>query len=356
MGPAVDTGPVDAAFFNVIDLNPNRRETINDDTFLELITANPALCARKYQFPSNFDGDWLFPLHVICALQASLDAVKACYKAYPDALLHHSVSVGGPIHYACFFGASLDVVKYLNKKDPNSLLQANIAEGKTPLHLVCSSCDTAVNVRLDVVRFLTEKSPPALEMTDINGYTPLNLICTLLHENAPDQEILSIVEDLTEVCPKAGIIKAKDNTWPLWNALNCVNDIHVMFTAIVKDLIVSNIESTILMYQTEEEEEYNDCGSSILHRAIFMESPMSIIKDLLRANPKACLQADTKGRIPLFYLLMEKTNPSLGVVQALVSKAPETIEFTYDNEIPHVCAQRLRLSDDIITFLNPYEE
>lgn len=356
MSPAVDTGPVDMNFFNVIDLNPNRRETINDATFLEMISQNPKLCSRKYQFPTSFDGDWLYPLHVICALNASLDTVKACYKAYPDALLHHSVSIGGPIHYACYFGASLDVVMYLTKKDTNSLLQSNIAEGKTPLHLVCSSCDTDAKRRLDTVCFLTERCPKAVEMTDINGYTPVNIVCTLLHENAPDQEILNIVEDLTEVCPSAGIIKAKDNTWPLWNALNCINDIHVSFNAIVKDLIVSNIESTTLMYQTEEEEEYNDCGTSILHRAIQMDSPMSIIKDILRANPNACVTKDTKGRIPLFYLLTEKTSPSLAIIQTLVSKSPETIEFVYDSEIPHTCAQRLKLSDDIVSFLNPYEE
>ena len=260
------------------------------------------------------------------------------------------------IHYACYFGAALDVVMYLTKKDTNSLLQANIAEGKTPLHLLCSSCDSDAKRRLDITCFLTERCPNAVEMTDINGYTPVNIICTLLHENAHHQEILNIVEDLTEVCPSAGMIKAKDNTWPLWNALNCINDIHVSFTSIVKDLIVSNIESTTLMYQTEEEEEYRDCGTSILHRAIQMDSPLSIIKDILRANPKACLTPDTKGRIPLFYLLTEKTSPSLGIIQTLVGKSPETIDYVYDNEIPHACAQRLKLSDGIVSFLNPYEE
>jgi hypothetical protein len=352
---SIDQLPVDMTFFNLIDLNPNRRETVNNDVFVELIATNPKLCHRKYQFPSSFDGDWLYPLHVICALNASLDTVKACYKAYPDAILHHSVSIGGPIHYACYYGATLDVIKYLTKKDTNSLEQANIAQGKTPLHLVCSNCDRNP-YRLDTLCFLTERCPNAAAMTDVNGSTPLNVLCTLLQDNESNVQILNMVEDLTEVCPNAGIVKAKDNTWPLWNALDNKHDIQVNYTAIIKDLIVSNVECTKLMYQTDEEEEYNECGTSILHRAIQMDAPMSIVKDILRAHPKGCIVPDTKGRIPLFYLLTEKESPSLALIQLLVHQAPETIDFLYDNEIPHTCAQRLQLHPDIVSFLNPYEE
>jgi hypothetical protein len=352
---SIDNTPIDTNFFNLIDLNPNRRETVNDEMFIEMIKTNPKLCCRKYQFENSFDGDWLYPLHVTCALNASLETIKACYKAYPDAILHHSVSIGGPIHYACYFGASLDVVMYLAKRDPESLQQANIAEGRTPLHLVCSSADTNP-YRLDVVCFLTERCPKATDIKDNLGYTPLNLICSTINENVSDAKIINIVEDLTEVCPVAGIIKAKDNTWPLWNALDECHNVHVNYNAICKDLIVSNIECTKIMYQTEEEEEYNECGTSILHRAIQMDAPTSIIKDILRANPNACLVKDSKGRIPLFYLLLEKETPYLSIIQLLVHKSPETVEMIYDDEIPHQCAIRLQLHSDIISFLNPYEE
>jgi ankyrin repeat protein len=345
----------DGPFFDLLDINPHRKETLNDDAFCAAIAADPAVCSKKYQFENSFDGDWLYPLHVICALGASLDTIKACHKAYPDALLHHSVSIGGPIHYACYFGASVEVILYLAKKDPNALLQANFAEGKTPLHLVCSSSDSNPH-RHDVLCFLTERCPKAAEQMDVLGYTPLNLICNLLHENESDVKILPIVEDLTEVCPQAGIIKAKDGTWPLWNALDDRQKIHVDHTAICKDLIVSNPDCVKLMYQTEDEEENNDVGTTILHRAIAMETSLSIMKDLLCAYPAGCTVEDTNGRIPLVYALTELENPSFPVIQLLVNKCPDVVEMKYQDETPHQIAERCNLHSNIVTFLNPYEE
>jgi Ankyrin repeats (3 copies) len=347
---------VDLHFFDLLDLNPYRQETVNDDAFCDAIAEDGAvLCSKKYQFVDSFGGDWLYPLHVICALGASLDTVKACYKAYPDAIMHHSVSIGGPIHYACLFGASLEVVVYLAKKDHNALLQANIAEGKTPLHLACSNTDSNPH-RHDVVCFLTERAPQAAEKMDNLGFTPLNLLCNTLNDNESDAKVFAVVEDLTEVCPQAGIMRAKDGTWPLWNALDARHRIHADHSAICKDLIVSNPESAKLTYLTEDEEENRQPGSTVLHRAMAMESSLSIVKDLLRAFPEACTMEDSQGRIPLMYALTELEAPTLAVIQALVHRCPEVVDMTYRDETPHQIAEQLRLHPEIVSFLNPYEE
>lgn len=126
-----------ATFFELLDLNPWRQELVDEAAFLRMIDAEPQACRRKYKFDA-FDDDLLHPLHMICALGATVDAVKACYKAYPEALDHNHSTLGGPLHYACAFGATVDVVLYLAKKDSDALEKTN-KEGKTPLHLACQS-------------------------------------------------------------------------------------------------------------------------------------------------------------------------------------------------------------------------
>ena len=176
-------------FFELLDLNPRREERLEEDAFLEELKKDPSLAGQKYTFDA-FDEDELYPLHMICALGASTDCVKACYKAHPDALQLCTRNMGYPVHYATAFdAATVDVVHYLAKKDPAALEHANASEGKTPLHLACESEFGSA----DVVIFLTERCPKACEMKDEDGNTPLNLLCRSMEE-----PMLAKVEDLTE--------------------------------------------------------------------------------------------------------------------------------------------------------------
>jgi hypothetical protein len=125
------------AFFELLDLNPWREETLDDEAFLRLLKRDPGLCGQLYTFDA-FDEESLYPLHMICALGATAASVKACYKAYPEAINYTKTALGGPLQYACFFGAPIDVVVYIAKKDPGALLTTN-KKGKTPLHHACQS-------------------------------------------------------------------------------------------------------------------------------------------------------------------------------------------------------------------------
>ena len=173
-------------FFELLDLNPWREEKLEEEEFLKLLKAEPELANRKYKFDA-FDDDWLFPLHMICALGASPDCVKACYKANHEAMELSTDTMGFPVHFATAFDAAVDVVHYLAKKDPSALEHVN-DKGKTPLHLAAESEFGSP----DVVIFLTERCPKAAEMKDGEGNTPLNLACRA------DEPVLAKIEDLTE--------------------------------------------------------------------------------------------------------------------------------------------------------------
>ena len=174
-------------FFELLDLNPYREEKLEEDEFLKMLKADPDLAKQKYKFDA-FDDDELYPLHMMCALGAGLDAVKACYKAHPAATELCTDSMGYAVHYATAFDATVDVVHYLAKKDPTALEHANVSSGKTPLHLACESEFPLP----DVVIFLTERCPKAAEIKDNEGNTPLNLACKA------EQPVLAKIEDLTE--------------------------------------------------------------------------------------------------------------------------------------------------------------
>lgn len=320
---------VDASFFKLVDLNPWREEKVDEKAFLDLLLDDVSLVQQKYTFDA-FDEDQLYPLHMICALGASVDCVKACYKAHPEALLHDDTTLGGPAHFACAFGATVDVVHYLAKKDPSSLEVTN-SEKKTPLHLACQT-----QAEADVVIFLTERCPKAAAKKDKDGYTPLNLACCVLEPQ------LKVIEDLTEVKMEAGTMKANDGTWPLWNAMKFGVD-----TPVVKDLIVSNPEAAELIYEHD--------GSTVLHRALEKEMATSVLKDLMTAFPKGLETKDNEGRLPLHYAIESRAD--LIVIEMLVNRWPDSVEVPCPlGDIPHKMADRLGLSDKIVEFLNPYEE
>lgn len=315
------------AFYTLLDLNPWRREQVDEATFLILIEKDASLCKRKYHFGS-FPDDRFYPLHMICALGASADCVKACYKKFPEALKQDDTSLGNAAHFACTFNAKVDVVKYLAKKDADMLQKANKSL-QTPLHLAIEN-----QADSELIIFLTARVPAAAKKIDCNGMTPLNLACRA------DVPRLEVVEDLTSVYPEAGVMCANNGSTPLLNAIRRKAD-----SAILKDLIISNPKSAAMTMKL----------ATPLHKALEKNVDLAILKQLIRAFPEALKRKDSKGRIPLHVYLAH--NPTLDVCQLLVNKCPETVEIqNADGEIPHEQAKRMGASNDIVQFLDPYEE
>jgi len=186
MGLTLDDTPEDT-FFELLDLNPHREEKLEEDEFLTELAKDPSMASKMYTFDA-FEDVPLYPLHMICALGASTDCVKACYKAHPAAMELCTDTMGFPVHFATAFDAAVDVVHYLAKKDAAALEHQNAADGKTPLHLAAASEFGSP----DVVIFLTERCPKACELKDGQGNTPLNLLCRM------EEPVLAKIEDLTE--------------------------------------------------------------------------------------------------------------------------------------------------------------
>lgn len=181
-------------------------------------------------------------------------------------------------------------------------------------------------------------------MVDHEGMTPLNLAVSAVDDLSIQ---LAVVEDLTEVNASAGIVRANDGTWPLWNAMDTKFSNCPDINAVLKDLIVSNPASATL---TEEATE-----STVLHRAIQQQIASSVVKDLIKVFPQALEKRDAQGRIPLHVAI--ECESVFSIIKVLVQKCPDSVEMlNKDGETPHQMAGRLGLDADIVQFLDPFEE
>jgi ankyrin repeat protein len=309
----------------LLNLDPWKEDKVNEDSLLKLINDNPSFCGHKFSFDA-FDGELLFPLHILCALGASKRCVKTCHKMFPKAAEYDNPAWGAPLHFACAFYAPVDVVSYLAKKHPDVLEKVNKKYKSTPLHLACE-----YQAKPETVDVLCSKCPQAAREVDRGGRTPLNCACSV------DIPSAQVVEILTKVYPEAGSISGTDGKTPLLNAIDRGADINVL-----RDLIVSHPQSASVCDRD---------GSTPLHLAVASSSiGKPIIKGLIRAHNEALRAKDNKGRIPL-HVAVER-NPSLDLIKTLVKKYPRSLEIpNSQGELPYDIAKRLGRLSATVQFL-----
>jgi hypothetical protein len=131
---------------------------LENDSIRQVIQEHPDTCREKYPFEWYSAVDYNvpkvainFPLSWLCLRQATSDKIELAYNAHPS------------LHYACGHKGPLEVVQFLVERNPDALETAS-NNGWLPFHYAC--CDKAT---LEVVQFLVERNPTALETADISG-------------------------------------------------------------------------------------------------------------------------------------------------------------------------------------------
>jgi ankyrin repeat protein len=318
-------------FFGLLNLKPYERSDKLDETKLvAMMKEHPDFCTELFRF-EVFPQDVLHPLHMLCALSASLSTIKVCFKCCNAALFHDASANGAPIHYAVTCNASFDVIRWLVKKDVDALKLPNIDANMTPLHLACQyEADSAT------VAFLTDRCPEAARETDVDGMTPLHLACSV------EEPELAVIEDLTEVYPDAGIVCSTNGATPLLLAIKMRAE-----TPVLRDLIVSNPACASIADRK---------GSTPLHRAIETGANIKVLKDLIKANKKAVRMTDSAGNLPVHTAVVAAVK-DMAVYQLLARKYSDGLEEENDGgDTPYSLAKKVLRDKDIIEFLNPFEE
>jgi hypothetical protein len=234
------------SLYKCLNKDPTRKDSgYSNDDFMDLIIGHPDECTIKYAFDA-FSEDGirckLYPLSMLCALGASMTAIRECYEAHKIAIHEKDVWIGTPrirtpLHYACIYGASREVIKYLVGINANLLVESD--ERKlTPLHMAIIS-----EAKPKVVSFLIKASSASLQMVDMNGMMPLHLAC----ESDTD---IDVVKELIREYSLACVARNSD-------------------------------------------------GSTPLHIAVGRKAHLSLLKALVKGHVAALTVADNRGRIPL---------------------------------------------------------
>lgn len=165
MSQGVNQGTEKPRAFHLLNLVWRDRYKLNDLEFCNEVRNNPEFVRQKHKFRA-----W------------------GGYEIYP-------------IFYALFIEASPMVIKLLVDLFPESLLARDRQSGWTPLHIACMSswCKSVTNSK--ILQLLVTREPIALEIVDVDGYTPLHTACAsgaslkevqILGENYPsalDQKV-----------------------------------------------------------------------------------------------------------------------------------------------------------------------
>ena len=205
---AVDTLQVAIRFGVIKNDNGSRLRWLLD----RAPDAAKTLCCSSHQ---------VLPLHTLCLNHdASLEAVKCVYEAYPEGLTKKNKNGNTPVHYA-MRSSSLRVVQYLvGKIDKKSkLLYEGNDDGYTPLQCAFSrSAFTEDNeaIQLFVLKTLHETLPE--QKPDQNGWLPLHFACT-----EPSNYRTSVIKLLLEHYPDAAEVKDARGRLPVQLLLQNAN-------------------------------------------------------------------------------------------------------------------------------------
>lgn len=263
----------------------------------------PSLTTEKYLFTAFAEP--ITALHMLCAMDAPLSCIKRCLQHNIAAVDDNSSAIGSPLHYACWFRASTKTVRYICTQVDNveAVLSMPNRSKRTPLHLACLARAH------HLVPLLTSAGPAATKVTDKDGMTPLHLALTV------EKPALSVIEDLTEVCPEACSVQLPAGK----------------------------------------------CGSTPLHLAVANpDVGLDILRDLAASHPRALKLLDAAGNTPLHAAVLAAANgvvvgPAVEVeLKLLLKRHPQAARVKNGKgETPYKMAKAAKLDKDILRMLKP---
>jgi ankyrin repeat protein len=206
------------------DDDEREQPTINRmqvDTLLMLLEANPHAAA----VPKTSDEISIYPLHY-CAREWPLDAVRAVYEAYPDAVRMKSGE--NPLEYALDYATMNQcpiegpkIIRFLHEKFPmaarcfsdESQKPSSRFRAYSPLH------HFALHSSLESIKTLCELEPIVLKSRDSSGLTPLLRLVYKIKWDIDingDANVLadSVLRLFLRNCPEAAAIKGDGGLTP----------------------------------------------------------------------------------------------------------------------------------------------
>mmetsp|Transcript_25609 Transcript_25609/g.33943 ORF Transcript_25609/g.33943 Transcript_25609/m.33943 type:complete len:435 (+) Transcript_25609:77-1381(+) len=258
------------------------------DDFVEFITKNPQVARAKYKFSeegrnssssnsNNQNSVWsCYPLHMAVTLGASVEVIDALYRSFPEVIeekcIFHDLIEFTPLQAACCFQrSSVEVVSFLLEKCPMAI-QEKGSHQMTSLHLACFK-----RASVNMVRLLLDTWPESIRERERFGQLPLHMACGR-------GASLDVVSLLLEKWPDS--IKEKNNDGETPLHLACQGG-------------SSETVSLLLNRCPEYISEKDRFGRLPLHIACANGAPLDVISILLDRFPESIKEKTIKGKLPL---------------------------------------------------------
>ena len=247
------------------EFNKYRDEDVSD-----FVRLHPETCKVRYDF-EHFSSK-LFPLSMLCSLNATRSTMELVHEAFEDAVKEEDLCIGTPLHYAATYKAKPSVVEFLVEAEESMLMSPN-QFGRTPLHMACLFKAPSKTVAL-----LVSECPSATQVVDKDGCSPLHLACEHGANNA-------VIRRLVAANPSMCLSGSTNGSTPLH--LSCL---HGTSRATTRTLIQAHPEAA----------GYQDLnGMTPLHVAAQANAPVAIIEMLVKASPGSVEKESARGQTAL---------------------------------------------------------
>lgn len=282
-------------------------------TTISWMAQHPMVCQVKYR-PPEFYGH-CYPLSYFAAA-GWLEGCQAAYNAFPEAIGQDDNSTGLPLHYACLHQAGYNVISFLVEKHPEATRITNNHQHETPLHLYCRSIFGGDDVKrnhdddekdgdyrssadesgqLKVIELLLRHYPTAAQLADLDGFTPLHLVCQRRNVRLP------VLKALQASSPT--VIRAATRSW---HKPAHIAALHGASYPVMEWLLQT--DPTVSPTTVED-------FSTVLHCAVQGQCSASVIRMIRDAHPKALTWTNSSDETP--YRVGERMGVSSEILQLL---------------------------------------
>ena len=253
----------------------------------ERITEGMIQCLLEYFPAASAIGEGWTPLHVVCmSKSATLNIIKLLIDAAPETVRSLSKKGSTPLHKLCKNtevneATAIQILQWLIEKYPEALQHAENDGGWLPIHIASWSKKSP-----EFFRVLVEANPGSERTPDASGLLPLHWAC---YNNS-----LATVEYLYKLYPDAILHESAGGCYPIQFAI--VGTIY--FPDIPRDIPAAAVE---------------------------------IVQFLLDCEPNVKLQMNSRGGDLLLYACERDYNDSsmhaaLEVIKLIYDTLPEAIE------------------------------
>eukprot|EP00956_Cyclotella_meneghiniana_P030443 scaffold76682_cov82-Cyclotella_meneghiniana.AAC.3 len=239
-----------------------------------------------------------------------IEIVKDMVEKYPDALLLIGENIPStPLHILLEHknvGAMFDIVEYLVESEPMSLRRKDVRLEQLPLHNACKNR----NITKEIIQYLVNKWPEALQERNDTGCNPLLLLCENSKENSKiGVEILQVILD---EYPDGALQSCSYGLLPIHYAASNDN----MSVEFIENLINANPESI-------RQRDNNGDGDSPIHWAC-SQGHIDIVKYLFGLYPDLIRTIGSNNELPLHCACQNKNQE---VLEYLFGLYPEAIHL-----------------------------